>query len=123
MELPHINYSQTCFVVNILNCDSSIAHIAGGQHTARPVVSCANASCMVSSIVRPGPGGTCREHEALCAPCGAALTGSFVALTFAYDYFEVAELDSEFEVPACPTPCLLCGWSWDYAYISSRFLQ
>lgn len=65
--------------------------------------------------MRPGPEGACREHEALCAPCGAALAGPVVALTFAYDYFEVVELDSEFEVPACPTPGWLCGWSWDYA--------
>ena len=59
------------------------------------------------SNVRPGPAGICREHEALCAPCGAALTGPVVALTFAYDYFEVVELDSEFEVQTRPAPCLL----------------
>ena len=56
--------------------------------------------------MRPGAKGTCDVRESLCAPCGAALAGPCVALTFAYDYFEVAELDGEFEVPSPSPACM-----------------
>ena len=39
----------------------------------------------------------CTAEDA-CAPCGAALAGPSVILTFSYDYFEAAVLHSEFEV-------------------------
>lgn len=39
----------------------------------------------------------CKAEDA-CAPCGAALAGPSVTLTFSYDYFEAAVLHSEFEV-------------------------
>ncbi|KAK9825358.1 hypothetical protein WJX81_003161 [Elliptochloris bilobata] len=46
---------------------------------------------------RPNAKETCRGEEALCAPCGAALTGPLVALTFSYDFFEIISLDSDIE--------------------------
>ena len=39
----------------------------------------------------------CTAEDA-CAPCGAALAGPLVAVTFSYDYFEAAVLYSEYEV-------------------------
>ncbi|KAK9834170.1 hypothetical protein WJX81_004930 [Elliptochloris bilobata] len=44
-----------------------------------------------------GEAAICRPEEALCAPCGAAVAGPSVALTFSYDFFDVVVLGSEFE--------------------------
>ena len=45
-----------------------------------------------------GPQAVCGPEEALCAPCGQQTTGPSVALTFSYEFFELVELHSDYEV-------------------------
>ena len=40
----------------------------------------------------------CGPEEALCAPCGSGVAGPSVAITFFYEFFEIVELHSEYEV-------------------------
>ena len=44
----------------------------------------------------------CNPEQGHCAPCGAALGGPSVALTFSYDFPEAVDLHSEYEVLAAP---------------------
>lgn len=58
-------------------------------------------SCAAGAPDQNDPAELCRLRESPgghCAPCGVALLGPSVALTFAYDYFDVVVLESEFEV-------------------------
>ena len=60
---------------------------------------CAHA-LLVKSAVLPaaGPQAVCGTEEAFCAPCGSSVAGPSVAITFSYEFFEVIELHTEFEV-------------------------
>ena len=40
----------------------------------------------------------CGPEDAFCAPCGTSVAGPSVAMTFSYDFFEIIELHSEYEV-------------------------
>lgn len=44
------------------------------------------------------PPAVCGPEEAFCAPCGSTVAGPSVAITFSYDFFEIIELHSEYEV-------------------------
>ena len=54
----------------------------------------------MTSAVLPaaGPQAVCGPEEAFCAPCGSSVAGLSVAISFSYEFFEVIELHSEFEV-------------------------
>ena len=45
-----------------------------------------------------GPQAVCGPEEAFCAPCGSRVAGPSVAMTFSYEFFEIVELHSEYEV-------------------------
>ena len=85
VSLVLLRKSIWCFQVLVLQLQHSTPFIEQHQD-ARPVHTC-----------HAGSGAACRSG-ALCAPCGAALTGHSVALTFSYEYFDVVALHTEFEV-------------------------
>lgn len=79
-----------------LGAEASCAQNAW-QH-ADSAFPCAAEAYEQNALGEPGPGPTCRLEESYCAPCGAAMAGPSVSLTFAYDYFDVVVLQSDYEV-------------------------
>ena len=54
----------------------------------------------MKSAVLPAAGrqAVCEAEDGFCAPCGSSVAGPSVAITFSYEFFEIVELHSEFEV-------------------------
>lgn len=52
----------------------------------------------IAVLPAAGPQAVCGPEEAFCAPCGSRVAGPSVAITFSYEFFEIVELHSEYEV-------------------------